>query len=54
MKYRLELSGQDINLINAALSLREESAIDCGNKHWEKKWRELKKRINKKMKTPNL
>ncbi len=51
MKYIIELSGQDLNLINDSIRLRLEAAEegdDASCKFWATKWRDLLKRIEKK------
>ena len=48
MKYQFDLSGQDINLISAAIRLRIEAAEENNDKYWAKKWNDLLIRINRK------
>lgn len=56
MKYQVELSGHDMNLIETAIRLRAEAAEDNGDVYWAKRWRELRTRMfrNKIRINPNI
>lgn len=51
MKYIIELSGEDVNLIRTAIQLRLEACEEAGTKHWMKKWGDLLNRFNKRIKS---
>lgn len=51
MKYFIELSGRDVNLIQVAIRLRIEACEennDDNSKYWAKRWNELLFRIKAK------
>lgn len=51
MKYQIELSGKDINLLQTAVNLRIEALLENNEDgFWIKQWQEVLARLNKKTK----